>query len=875
MYDGGKKFLSAIGAWRKRGQTLDRMASLIANRTGQGITAGALGRFIDHAELEALLLGDSGGASAALTEACAVDDVVLDDPDLVLAVIVSVVASCDSDLSQRLHGGLVLQRLEEIDASAGYVFGELLTELLEIRSTLDGWGRRSQALRSLVIESDEWVAQSFVALGVPVDLSRELSADLSIGRPADGVPGEVVLYRAVSGSGKSFTALRTHQLDLVDAYLDPTTPVPVFLNAPTMGGTLREQVLARSADIGDPLQAGARVVIDGLDEIDSAQSNRVLTEATVLARSWPGTQVIGFGRRLDEPPGIQVRQLETPDESDLVKLADRISGASNTFIGLSGPVREAVRLPLYAIGVAVLRRDEWDLPTSSARVIDELVKKGIKSSDSANIDLIRELAIGLTSESTVTVSDFGATKTSRVTASRLVLESNGYLRFAVPIFQVWFAADALLSGHLEQTLGLEDVWVFARWQRTLGLALALGGAADADRIASKIAEVSPGGIQLVVADATVSPYSSQRDHCPIPQDVELRTRRALEYESVALADVLQMYGPIAFDTAKTDLVYEHPRVVVTMRNGDGVELRRGASTVNTNDAAWPWRWAGGWVVSDLDSLINRQLLALEHPVLDAEAVWALARSVTDDKSLTHRPIDPSQVLNKLVSPADLPMSLPVRFSAPRNYNDRGLWMDPARYLRCLSTIEAANDAGTPLVRPWPVPDNLSSSSVWTDDFFTPPAAARFRRSVLRAALEIYSLLVDRGFDSIKAFMPVRSTFPVLIRCLYMPRSEGGMGSTEITTWHPLPVGSESDVAIAVLASPPPSVVPHSFDGADVWACTDRRVPPFEVGSSWSHGIVRGLHSNQPATNQAYRWLAADLKRLKWRVASRAPFDELG
>lgn len=153
-----------------------------------------------------------------------------------------------------------------------------------------------ERLAELVCASVARCAACWIAIGLRTDEAQALAVDPAIGAPADALLPDagspVVVWTASMGSGKSIAADRVHQRDLEAAARRPGAPVPVFIPAAAATPALEPAVKDAAVEIGDPRRYGARVVVDGVDEIGYQAAEGLLTQARVLAGTWPDTTVL-------------------------------------------------------------------------------------------------------------------------------------------------------------------------------------------------------------------------------------------------------------------------------------------------------------------------------------------------------------------------------------------------------------------------------------------------------------------------------------------------------------------------------------------------------------------------------------------------------
>lgn len=762
----------------------------------------------------------------------------------------------------------MVRLLEGVDAGLGFVFGELLEEILVIRQALDPSDRRANRLSVLLAESEAMVLQSFAALGVDEAVAATLAKDRNVGFEVAARDGEVLVLTGVAGSGKTLTALRSHQIDIVDAVLSPISALPVLVHSRTLTtADLRDVVMSRTRDIADAPSVGVRLVLDGLDEVSRSEAQRVLTEAAVLVSAWPSSSAIAFGRPDVPYNGVRTATLQLPSPHSLEGIANLITGMSNPFWGFSPALRQAVELPLFAIAAAVLISRRRDVPQSRAAIIEALVGVCLKEADVTDEASLRQLAVELVSEGTVAEATFGTAQATRLAMSRIVIRAEGQLRFAVPVYQDWFASQALLVDGLAEQVVPTDAETFSRWRHAFAVAMAVGPVMVVDQLASMLASSAPAGLQLLLDESTSGP-SSPAVSPGSPADAAARVVRCLELTYRPFSLPLATAGRGAVDPTRSDVQVAGSWAHIELRNRDGDPLRHWGTVVDSREPAWPWRLAASRVAGDLDDVVDRRLLLVNHQAVLAELVWAVARFIADDRSLLHRPIDPAQVLEALPTADSVPPDEPLVLLGQRK-----LWMRGDSVQHVIAAVARAQEGGLQLVRPWQVPDNFGSSSGWTDDLYRPETAASFLRDVRSAALEIYECLVREWFGEMAGFLATFASLPMLNRCIYSPRRGSDCGATMWASWLPLPVGSSSRIVLAISDELPGLRFEDARDEwAEGWRAAGRQPPPFTKAFSSSHGVVHGLFSDRPATHLAYRWLSDDLRALKWREAT-VPFGE--
>lgn len=318
--------------WRSRPARLERLSEVVSRRCGEVVTPLVIRNFLGRHDVLELVQAGGSAAANALTADAVEAGIDLDVPEAILSALLASVAASDSELAARLHHANVVRLLEGVDAGLGFVFGELLDEILAIRQALDPFNQRARQLSILLAESEAMVVQSFAALGVDESVAATLARDRTVGFDVIAPDGEVLVLSAVAGSGKTLTAIRSHQVGIVDAVLSPSAAVPVLVHSRALASThLRDVVIARTRDIADAPSVGVRLVLDGLDEVSRSEAQRVLSEAVVLCSAWLSSSAVAFGRPDVEYNGVRTAPLQLPSPKRLESIASSIAGRSDPF----------------------------------------------------------------------------------------------------------------------------------------------------------------------------------------------------------------------------------------------------------------------------------------------------------------------------------------------------------------------------------------------------------------------------------------------------------------------------------------------------------------------------------------------------------------
>ncbi|MEV0750374.1 hypothetical protein AB0I75_35110 [Streptomyces sp. NPDC050273] len=270
--------------------------------------------------------------------------------------------------------------------------------------------------------------------------------------PVVTVPeGTLRVLVAPMGAGKSEKAERWWSQGLTQAWADPEIDIPLWLEAREITSTLAQAV--QDALGNDPVRT-CRVVVDNLDAVSPRQADHLLADARQLVLVWPRVSVLATTRpgagsveddeRLPVPPWSSRRGLEllrTVLGEDHVRVPDRhetrqLLTSPLQVHALAGRLRAggdtqvSTRELLSELAAGILQRERpqalpevWEaLPRLAARILDQ--HGPVHASSFAPQHLVWELE-----------------KTG------LVVHDGGLLRFALPLFEQHFAAQALREGH--------------------------------------------------------------------------------------------------------------------------------------------------------------------------------------------------------------------------------------------------------------------------------------------------------------------------------------------------------------------------------------------------------------------------------------------
>lgn len=374
--------------------------------------------------------------------------------------------------------------------------------------------------------------------------------------------------------------------------------------------------------------------------------------------TWPNTRIVVTSR-----PGLPLNsdevKLTYPPLSDeeAVALVEGLGGHRSLLWQQSEPVRQMLRLPLFLIVATLQQQAGAAIPRSRGTFLDALAKAAlIRSGHSGEqtSQALQALAC-LTVEfgGTAPAAELGSDEAVRaVLETRLVVREERSLRFALPVVEQYFAAQAVLHRGLE-VLDLDDLGLMDRWRDSLTLAVTFGSWQQVRDLLSGLAAEYPGLAAWLVANAVPGPTMESNGSLPSHLACARRLQQTLSAWVDALGPVNQFFGlRDAQGPLRTVGAFaEGTRVTAAVRAGDsggvpamllpiglnpftGVApdgslwgMRHGGG-VPAEFAAWPWQWGLDWVVINVEVVLRTKALPLpgNRPFRD-ERRWHLARCI--------------------------------------------------------------------------------------------------------------------------------------------------------------------------------------------------------------------------------------------------------
>ena len=754
------------------------------------------------------------------------------------------------------------------------------------------------------------------AAGVPRELAEQLSDD-DVGTPAPRVlpnaDSPLKLLCGPLGSGKSLCGERFFEDAVRIAMQDCEAPIPVFLDARSVSAGLESSI---AAECGDIAKYGVCLVLDSLDELPAQQAFRLLTEARVLVGCTPNSKALLTSRPMPCWLGVEEQvDVDTLDEGAALDLITRVSGLAEPnvvqeFYGWSAAIKEAVRVPLFAVLMSrwLITRQPNDSPSRAGLVahLVETATKALTNPDHVS-ELLRLLATkSLDAAGAIAHVELGPNARDLL-ATGLVTESGGLLSFPLPVLTQWFGARAILLNEVD----VRGMWStpgrIDRWRSTIALALATASESRVDEILKPIAFTDPGFLLSVVDEATTH---WKLDQGLPKRDAIIAGRRIRAAMSAVsngiglLASLITPLNPKTMELFPTAVRVDDEWLIAGWKHGvaaaDVVALPPNVGRLGPmyaggkplpgpdeqlgftlgwvapcwsevrgarpgRQSAWAWRWVSDHLHTMFDDrLKSPSLLECDAPALVSENAWHTTRDVLQLSRLDCDPIPVRDVLNAL--PID---------SSELIANSQGLvptrvrldWRDVDVTLLGLELGRLQSEGIDSIHPPLPPPD-LSFSEERRFEWNRYSEERLFERiaAVYSSALSAYVAIGNKWFKKLAARFDRAATLPARIRLEVDPKAgESDFRSEPMLreVWEPLPKSDTTELVITSAELRFGVFEPDCM--AEIRGAILRERPEFAefLGYVISTGLTNNIYSDFAIRKLTFSWIRDDLSRIGW------------
>jgi len=664
------------------------------------------------------------------------------------------------------------------------------------------------------------------------------------------------------GAGKSLAVERLFQKQVGDYASKRDSRVPIFLRAPgIIAGTLRDAVLARLGELHpDAGSPPLFVVLDAVDEAGVSHAHRFLQEAYELSATWPNSIFIATSANL--PFNFDHFRKPLPDltadqAAEIVShFAQHIVHPSQVQDRLRGD--EGLALMCVILGQAL--HETADASPSRGELLNRVVESARKRSG-ADIQGWAEQAdvlcrIAMLSTDTdggpVRPSELGMTsiELTPLATSKLVVEEAGNFVFTVATMRLWFAAQALRKGWVDETKLVEDLPRVRHWQEPLAIFIATTDFDSATRYFEPIATAHPAIAAQVIANSTRQ-WGDGNGRSPSEFDAfSKRVHRCL----VAwLRGISPLASVCTFTDQQGALLklrtgYSAPHTVITFSRDPSLPMASALPREWRSEDAQQfhlykepdepshlWRQTHFMVRSDLLKFVERQRWELVDPALFHEEAW-------------------NQVVGfARVSPwfaSSVPWDVIAKFEPV--FRQLGVW-------DWLCEKQATHPDALP--SPHPPADVTDREISWIPAFFSEAAALARAQSTYDMAFAAYQRIVTAYFPNFRHDLRHSAWWP----CRLVGKVGGIKGNSSGGGWkisyYCEPVDSEKEALVTLeLGTDEDFAMRSDFDALRETAAQLR---PNAPSWFWMESSLLNLHDSHPATVLVKNWLLADLRSAGW------------
>ena len=731
----------------------------------------------------------------------------------------------------------------------------------------------------------------WTTLGVPEDIAEEFADDHSVGHKLTLPTTGTLTVSAQQGSGKTLAAHRLYQLALVNRLQDHSQPLPVFLNARSIGGELKDQIEEYTREQGTVYTQRVLIIIDALDETGRHKANQLLNQAESYTDANRNVAAVVIARPL---PGLKLAegQLVLPEcsEEEFLSIASKIAEREVRWVEI--PFREyQSRLPLFATLVGAYLRQPQPIPgRTPSQIVSEMVRQVLDDSYNdldVTEEFLKKLAVdSITSGESVEKAQVAskASDQARIADSRIVVDDSGKFDFTLAIFREWFAARALV----ERSVPLNDIELNSdRWVIPLAIAINSENQSISSEIMARIVSEDPGMASLVLEEVKHNWSTGESAESLVSgtsMEIGTSVRDAMEDWKEGLGPLMPALGMLdqsgKIPTLGIDArpgwittgwyrgekrqapVIQLPEVIHDLSSGHFEDWDSLTSRGIESTRVWPWKVTH----AELSRLLSQELEALRLALDSTEGFHEFAYDFTSYLRRGYYEARDFQSSTDVIDFIDrwlLKLSGDPRSSVTFGHKQYDFTVPELERFRERAS-ELSRDGTDIVADPWAGPDKewpAGRSSMRWFETFTEERLVQRTNQVFNGALRIYNHIVERWLPAFDKRNQMTYALPFRMRGeLRLPEDskENGRNLAVLMYWHEWADDTiESGIFI--------ELGPREGTADDE---TRERIQAaqakfIEEGMPYFRGW-RALHNEpRPATKLAHEWLTSDLNDLHW------------
>ncbi|MEV6548182.1 hypothetical protein AB0M57_05660 [Streptomyces sp. NPDC051597] len=750
---------------------------------------------------------------------------------------------------------------------------------------------RRRLLRSIPGLSDEQIDASF---NIEPPLPEALK---------DSPTGRFTLLSGPLGSGKSDTAARWLLEQVQFSQRGTSIAWPLWINSRDVRLGLETEIVNR-VGVHVLESVGVSVVVDGIDE-RLTNSASLVEECAIFVAKWPKSQILGTSRPDVTSSSVEIVHAEPWDEELAVTLIRKVSGVDNIHPSTwPAHVQDIIRRPLFALLMGSAKLSNTSIPHTTTALLDLCVTQALSQRTKdweTSAPILRRLAVRLINEDRpIRLIELGGEELrASLLKTHLISFEGNSIKFSLPVFEQWFAAQSLLMDEVPLSATIQDLGMFARWRYALAFAINSGSEQQASGILKALARWNAGAAGWLVKESVASSFGNHEGQAELPSWREVGN--SIHEASSAWSTALGKSAPLAFPVDAGQSVEKDLTLGVAVgEDGHTISYAwerrcridsRVAHLSNfpksetsifpysftriSGDHNWAWDWTRRCASENLSKTFSRWI-HLNCPAggtVEKEYIWSTTCTIMGGSRISAESFESSAILSKVKKmKADLKKSVgSVENFAFDIGGNRVTRLDLA--LLCEYIDTRGVDRLDPL---WPKSDvaRPKDGCVW--NFYSPERLTELVSAVYGGALKAYQEISGSLFSNFGYSLGYASIMPATLTGKVFISSEQRLHPVLAYRFLPNPNVDLAHSSVDVTLAEDSDELPRWGDSGhrkqlDRYFLDNPDRSAFPT-YSW-HQTAFDVWGTRPATKIALTWLWSDLSALGWLPRSR-PHDVL-
>lgn len=677
------------------------------------------------------------------------------------------------------------------------------------------------------------------------------------------------------GIGKSFTIDRINLSLLSRAEKEVDFPIPINLNATQLNNNIQnflEQIILDTTK-------EYWITVDGMDEVALSFAANILENMRVATERWSNLRIILTSRPLTIfnkiPEKIFIKGL-TDRES--LKLVNFISTQESNVLLQTLPkdIKVVIQKPLFAILLGLyLNSQSRGVPNTSGDLLAFFIENALEKievNEPKTRMLLTNLAVASTSRGNIPVkkSEIGDLEEIKsLINSGIVIEEEGYLTFALPILNQWFAAKALS----QKTIMINEIIdrnTLDYWKYPLVILITIFKESNINEVLSEVVEKDPGFATLLIEES-INKWGIHGDETALTSwECASKIRMSMYHWVNSLGILANIIAPIdrsghilPLGVAKDGAwlrtswyqgIKNVPEITIFEKQQHYSGWETHISARPGDGSSWYWRWTLEELKDNLTNHIKNRTLPICTEIVYKELMWSITLKIAKKGSLYTHSINIRTVKNII----DAEYQYIENIKSEKSFVPKRMYLD---YLEKLesdgASIIECPILGSDIEEP-------EKNMIWS--FYTEERLYNRTLQIYREAIMGYREIVEMFFPSIKNRLRKYVLYPFVLKGEYRaPEYYGARSIGPGLNWYlePLPFERRDfilDIEITKRES-------KGYDEKLLYEL-DEKIKMYRPDSiNWltssQTSQVLEVFGDKPVTNIIYEWLERDLAAINW------------